>query len=100
MITNSLRSFVSKYTIACHRSTIFEKARQSVLNDQHVVSKWKELLQSVRPEISDGESTILLERTLTTTQKVLNPEFLRMYRLDKMSRASAAFRASVKGTAK
>ena len=75
--------------------TIFQKARQNVLNDQVVAQKWKELLQSVRPDISDEELKVTLDRTLTITQKVLNPEVLRMYKLDKHSRASTAFRASL-----
>jgi len=95
LITNSLRNFVNKFTIACHMRTIFQKARQNVLNDQVVAQKWKELLQSVRPDISDEELKVTLDRTLTITQKVLNPEVLRMYKLDKHSRASTAFRASL-----
>jgi len=95
LITNSLRTCVTKYTIACDMRTIFQKARQNVLNDQVVVTKWKGLLQSARPDITDEELKVTLDRTLTITQKVLNPEVLRMYKLGKQSRASTAFRASL-----
>eukprot|EP00698_Gefionella_okellyi_P002153 TRINITY_DN11998_c1_g1_i2.p1 TRINITY_DN11998_c1_g1~~TRINITY_DN11998_c1_g1_i2.p1 ORF type:complete len:432 (-),score=77.12 TRINITY_DN11998_c1_g1_i2:74-1369(-) len=95
LIELALRDIVTKYSIVRSREAVFQKARDSVLHHEDIRTRWLRMLRDKDAEVTEHEAQEALDRMLVYTQKVRNPEVMRMYKLDKHSRNSSTFRAGL-----